>query len=397
LRSYIGDDAFFAALNHYLRKHAFQSVEVHDLRMAFEWITGEDLNWFFNQWFLASGHPELHITDHYIDSAGVAVVEIWQKQDLEKHPVFRLPVGVDIWCNGTKTGYDVVIDEPYTRLEFPCEEAPELVVVDNEFNLVAEIGHEKGPEAYYNQFRYYEDVRPRMEAIKYFANYPDDKYSQMIMEAAFDDPCWNIRQLALLNFDQDSAAHNDGVIEKIESLTQDSISQVRAEALALLGDIDREGYQQVFRDFLLDSSYMVAGTALENYLQTDAEDISSFIEVFEKEDNINIVMPIADYLVQSKDFDKYDWFEEKIGRTSGGGLWYMVRLFGLYLTDAPEELLQKGVRRLQSIGMNHATYYVRISAYQSLEMLSDKEGVTDILAALREHEKDPRVVEYFNN
>ncbi len=52
LRNQIGDDAFFEAIRLYVKQNAFQSVEIHDLRMAFEEVTGEDLNWFFEQWFL---------------------------------------------------------------------------------------------------------------------------------------------------------------------------------------------------------------------------------------------------------------------------------------------------------------------------------------------------------
>ncbi|TAE02864.1 MAG: M1 family peptidase, partial [Bacteroidetes bacterium] len=54
LRRYVGDDAFFTALNLYLTQNKFGSAEIHDLRLAFEKVTGEDLNWFFNQWFLQS-------------------------------------------------------------------------------------------------------------------------------------------------------------------------------------------------------------------------------------------------------------------------------------------------------------------------------------------------------
>lgn len=46
LRSYLGDEAFYAGLHHYLVSNAYKSVEVHHLRLAFEEVTGEDLNWF---------------------------------------------------------------------------------------------------------------------------------------------------------------------------------------------------------------------------------------------------------------------------------------------------------------------------------------------------------------
>jgi aminopeptidase N len=33
--------------------------------LAFEEVTGEDLNWFFNEWYYAKGHPELDIKKSY--------------------------------------------------------------------------------------------------------------------------------------------------------------------------------------------------------------------------------------------------------------------------------------------------------------------------------------------
>ena len=65
LRKYVGDDAFFASLKLYLETNKFSAVEIHDLRLAFEKVTGEDLNWFFNEWFLSSGHPDLDIKTTY--------------------------------------------------------------------------------------------------------------------------------------------------------------------------------------------------------------------------------------------------------------------------------------------------------------------------------------------
>ena len=57
LRNYVGDQAFFAGTQKYLQDNALQAVEAHDLRLAFEAVTGEDLNWFFNQWFFRQGPP----------------------------------------------------------------------------------------------------------------------------------------------------------------------------------------------------------------------------------------------------------------------------------------------------------------------------------------------------
>lgn len=55
LRKMVGDSAFFKSLNYYLKQNKLSTVEVAQLRLAFEKITGEDLHWFFNEWFFQNG------------------------------------------------------------------------------------------------------------------------------------------------------------------------------------------------------------------------------------------------------------------------------------------------------------------------------------------------------
>ncbi|MEI9958386.1 MAG: M1 family aminopeptidase [Ferruginibacter sp.] len=65
LRNYVGDSAFFKSLNLYLTTNKFKSGEAQNLRLAFEEVTGQDMNWFFNQWYYNHGHPKLDITYDY--------------------------------------------------------------------------------------------------------------------------------------------------------------------------------------------------------------------------------------------------------------------------------------------------------------------------------------------
>ena len=80
LRNYVGDSAFFKSLNLYLTTNKFHSAEAQQLRLAFEQVTGKDLNWFWNQWYYGSGHPKLKIDYDYDDAAGKAKVIIEQPQ-----------------------------------------------------------------------------------------------------------------------------------------------------------------------------------------------------------------------------------------------------------------------------------------------------------------------------
>ena len=118
LRKEVGDDAFFTSLKRYLEKNKFTAVEAHQLRLAFESVTGKDLNWFFNQWFYSKGHPILKISYDYNTQTGIQSVMVEQQQDFKKTPLYRLPVAIDIYTSTGVERKQIVItqDRKSTRL-----------------------------------------------------------------------------------------------------------------------------------------------------------------------------------------------------------------------------------------------------------------------------------------
>ena len=101
MRNYLGDDVFFRGLNLYLTKNAYTAVEAAQLRLAMEEVSGQDLNWFFNQWYFGSGQPELVVKDS-VNAAGNKIflsVDQTQSGPQQQH-IFQLPVNVDIYLAG---------------------------------------------------------------------------------------------------------------------------------------------------------------------------------------------------------------------------------------------------------------------------------------------------------
>ncbi|HMC87544.1 MAG TPA: M1 family metallopeptidase, partial [Chitinophagaceae bacterium] len=107
LRTYLGDSAFFKGLNLYLTTNKFKTGEAHQLRLAFEEICGQDLNWFFNQWYFNSGNPKVEISYVYDDAAGKASVIVNQTQEGDN--IFRLPIAIDVYNGKEKLRHNVWI------------------------------------------------------------------------------------------------------------------------------------------------------------------------------------------------------------------------------------------------------------------------------------------------
>ncbi len=62
LTDLLGDAHWERTMQHFLSKHAFEPVATSDLMTAVQEATGQDLDWFFEQWIYRSGHPVLDVS-----------------------------------------------------------------------------------------------------------------------------------------------------------------------------------------------------------------------------------------------------------------------------------------------------------------------------------------------
>ncbi|TAK41551.1 MAG: alanyl aminopeptidase, partial [Saprospiraceae bacterium] len=196
LRNYLGDEAFFAGLKKYLNDNALSDVEGHELRLAFEDVTGEDLNWFFNQWFYSQGQPELTVDYDYDSDSKEVLVTVAQTQNpKEMPPIFVLPTTVDIYTNGEVSRHDIRIDERTQTFRIPSEVDPELIVFDGDGALLATIDDQKNTDEYIAQYELAPNFLYRRQALQELAN-SDDPKVKPIFRKALDDNFWYFRMFA---------------------------------------------------------------------------------------------------------------------------------------------------------------------------------------------------------
>jgi aminopeptidase N len=387
LREYIGDEAFFASLKKYLEKHKFSSVEVHDLRLVFEEVSGEDLNWFFNQWYLASGHPELLVEDYYNDST--LSITVTQLQNLETTPLYQLPVTIDIFTEDGIDSYYLNIDRIHQTYEFQLDEAPKLVMFDASQKLLADITHHKTLEEYQYQFSNTDKFLPRYIALDTLLKCNDDSLKSLIATAALNDEFWHFRQMAVNQIENFNDTYKDAFADKILDLAvNDNKSLVRADALHILQSLTGPEHLDIYKNALNDSSYMVAGSAIYIYAALAPDEFGKVAKKFEEIDNVNIVIPLASYYIDASVKDKYSWFIDKMNYAQSDGLWYLLQYFGEYMMHEAELTQRKAVVILENYARNHDKIYVRLAAYQALGLLSDLSGVDDLREDIKSNERD---------
>src|SRR5665213_11194 len=96
LRNYVGDSAFFKSLNLYLNTYKFKSAEAKELRLAFESVTGQDLNWFFNEWYYGRGHSYITISYDYNNKTDRVIID----QSQTTAGIFTFPLAIDVYSEG---------------------------------------------------------------------------------------------------------------------------------------------------------------------------------------------------------------------------------------------------------------------------------------------------------
>ena len=236
LRKTVGDEAFFESLKLYLTRNSYKTAEIHDLRLAFEEITGMDLNWFFNQWFLASGHPVLTIQSSYDQIKREIKVNITQDQNLTETPLYRIPISVDIYSGTKLERKEIVLESQNQSFIFPSISPPDLVNVDAEKYILAEKNEIKSIDEYIFQYQNAPLFMDRFEAILKVKELKEDTSAKTLMVWAIKDKNWLIRHTALSVVENLSEDERKALRETLIDLAlNDTVSHVRAAAVEKLG------------------------------------------------------------------------------------------------------------------------------------------------------------------
>jgi aminopeptidase N len=398
LRRHIGDEAFFEAIKLYLTKHAFSSVEVHDLRMAFETVTGQDLNWYFNQWFLASGHPTLEYEVDYSQPENL-LLTVSQKQDLTSTPLYRIPFKVSWYFDGKRYEKELVLDKAWQQFAIENKVPVTQLYVDEALELLAQKKSSRGADHFKKQFSISTLGVSRFEALDSLANsYADDPEVAYLVGRALNDPFWAIREAAIMQV----AQHPEWLLEisgleqrLLELAESDPKNTVKQGAIEMLSLIDPDKYAPYFLKWMEQPSYYVAGAALAAYLENENNaDRESIAIRFESEKNIRLLVPVAEYYITNLVEGKSDWFHNNLSAQSGQSLYYFLGYYSEYFVQNPGEGTEKAINNLYAIAKDNTSNYVRIGAFMGLFGFIDEPGVLDKAKELFSLEKDELAKRY---
>jgi len=246
LRFILGDKPFFRALRHFLHKHEFQPVDTHDFMIAVKEATGQNLDWFFEQFIFKPGHPLFDISYKWDENIKKVQMKVAQIQDYSLGiPVYKIPVIIGITTSKGKVAKKVWIKQKEEIFEFAANEKPLMVRFDDGNYLLKEWTFEKKIDELLYQLKN-DDVIGKMWAASELVKFEGNSLvAEELTERMQNDPFWAVRRSALEALSKFKAKMN---IELFKKMCSDKNSKVRTTAIRILGDTRDSKLVSFFKD-----------------------------------------------------------------------------------------------------------------------------------------------------
>ncbi|MBP6334801.1 MAG: M1 family metallopeptidase [Bacteroidia bacterium] len=361
LRKLIGDEAFFRAIRNYLKEYQYSAVEFHQLRLEFEKVSGQDLNWFFDQWYLKTGKPSLEIFTSWNEGEKQVKINLKQTQDLTKNPLYRLPIDIDFYFDDKTARKRIVLDSLSQDFVFAFSSQPKLVNVDAEKMLLLEKKKEnKNNSEWIYQFKNAPLYLDRLEALRtlgksYQANSPEGE----IVLLALEDKHWDIRTTALENIKEFAVNAPEQVKERLQHIARnDSNSLVRVMALDALGKYyPYSTLSNFYEGFIPDNSYLVEATAFSIISTKDSGLAFKLAEKLESDSGSAVMVELSSFYSENTYKNKLDFFKRALRTNDDWAKYTIINNFGTHLKYQIIPVIREGADLLYKTGLHSNSKY----------------------------------------
>jgi aminopeptidase N len=373
LRKYVGDDAFFASLKLYLEKNKFTSVEIHNLRLAFEEVTGEDMNWFFNQWFLAKGHPELNIKSSYDEGTKKMKLTVKQTQDLSTTPVYKLPLCVDFYFgegDSKKVRREkITINKTAQDFIFDMDSKPNLVNFDAEKQLLCKKTENKTLTDFIYQYKNAPLYMDRLEALQAFKSNLSEPGVYDAVKLALNDK-WSGHRSEAIGLLEEYATQKEAELKPIimNLADKDEKSSVRAEALEFIAkNYSGSDVNALYKAKLDDKSSLVVGSALSAIAKSDPATALAKAKTLEGETTDNMRYAIMDLYANYGSDENNAYFMKQKNNFTGFESFGFLNLYSSFLKRCSDETVIDGANVFKDFAKSDANAYVKFFAQKAIK------------------------------
>jgi aminopeptidase N len=261
LRFVLGDKPFFRALSRFLHDYEFRSVDTHDFMAAVKEATGENMDWFFEQWIYKAGHPVFDVSYAWDAEAKKVRLRVAQTQDELKIPtIYRTPVVVGLVFPDKAASEKVWLSHQEDVFEFDAPQKPLLVRFDEGNYLLKQLVFAKEADELVYQLRN-DDAVGRQGAAQELVRFRSSPaVITALKTAAQGDTFWAVRRRALQTL---AGVQAPDLVPVLQARAADKHSRVREAALRALAEYKDKTLVKFFQErFAKDDSYVAQAAAL---------------------------------------------------------------------------------------------------------------------------------------
>jgi aminopeptidase N len=299
LRFILGDEPFFRTLKHFLHKHEFEAVDTHDFMKAVKEVTGQNMDWFFEQYIFAPGHPVFDVSYVWDEETGKVKLTVRQVQNTSKGiPIYKIPVIIGIHTNKGKVSEKVWVEKEEEVFEFTAEEKPLMVRFDEGNYILKEWTFDKNVDELLYQLKN-DDVIGRGWAASELSKHKDNaEVAAALVETVRNDDFWFVRRNAVETIGNWKREED---IELFKEICRDEKSRVRAAALNALGAYAKAELVPFLKErFEAEDSYLAQADALRSIGKCgDSSQIPFLEEAAKMKSYRNVIKRAADSAIET--------------------------------------------------------------------------------------------------
>jgi aminopeptidase N len=216
LRYVIGDSLYFAVHHEYAADTnlKYKSATIPDFIAHVNNVTGEDYNWFFDEWIYQPNHPVYQNTYNFTDLGnGQWKVKFFATQTQTNTVFFKMPIQIRIrFIDNSDTIIRVMNDANYQLFEWIFDKRPGQLVFDPGDNILAKqdatvlgIIDEQAPAGSFRLFQNYPNPARNQTRISFDLPQPSDVSLEIMNTMGKREKSWSFssRQAGINSIDID--------------------------------------------------------------------------------------------------------------------------------------------------------------------------------------------------
>lgn len=264
LRRLLGDSVFWAGMQRFLTDNAYKPVETADFAAAMEKVSGQDLDWFFDQWAYGIGYPKVRVAREWNAGARTLTLTVSQTQTIDStHPFFRFPATVRIVTRDSVVRREIMVTEQHQHFVLSLPEEPVTFRFDEGGWLLGRVTTDQTPEELGELAKHDLEFAARFWALSALDSSKTAAARDARRFIALNEPSENLRSEAIRQIGLRDA---EGSRDVLLAALGDPSGEVRGRAICALAIGDTAAVQaEAVRLITTDPSYQTQVQALSVY------------------------------------------------------------------------------------------------------------------------------------